>query len=407
MKRRTAAWLAWSLCALTIALVTFVVVFAFFYRDDLRGLAILLAVVSNALVGAVLASHRPRNPVGWFFVFGAASYAVSEATFRYAVYGLVIDPGSLPLARAMAWPATWLWAPGVLLVLVFLPLYFPDGRLLSPRWRPVVWLAIFVSGAAVVIWAFYPGKVGYFAWDITNPLGLAALRPAIAGLEVVMAVLFLGFLLSSVVSLVVRFRRSQGQERQQMKWLTYAAATVVGMVLLTTLLEAANLVFLSEMAGLAADLLIAGIPVGVGIAVLRYRLYDIDVVINRTLVYGSLTALLALVYLGGVTATQTIFRTLTGEQEQPQLAIVVSTLIIAALFNPLRRRIQSFIDRRFYRSKYDARKTLEAFSAQLREETDLNALSEDLVGVVRETMQPAHVSLWLRPEASPKGTQAG
>jgi hypothetical protein len=407
MKRRTAAWLAWSLCALTIALVTFVVVFAFFYRDDLRGLAILLAVVSNALVGAVLASHRPRNPVGWFFVFGAASYAVSEATFRYAVYGLVIDPGSLPLARAMAWPATWLWAPGVLLVLVFLPLYFPDGRLLSPRWRPVVWLAIFLSGAAVVIWAFYPGKVGYFAWDITNPLGLAALRPAIAGLEVVMAVLFLGILLSSVVSLVVRFRRSQGQERQQMKWLTYAAATVVGMVLLTTLLEAANLVFLSEMAGLAADLLIAGIPVGVGIAVLRYRLYDIDVVINRTLVYGSLTALLALVYLGGVTATQTIFRTLTGEQEQPQLAIVVSTLIIAALFNPLRRRIQAFIDRRFYRSKYDARKTLEAFSAQLREETDLNALSEDLVGVVRETMQPAHVSLWLRPEVSPKGTQAG
>ena len=407
MSRRTAAWLAWSLCALTIALVTFVVVFSVFYRDYLRGLALLLAVVSNALVGAVLASHRPRNPVGWFFVFSAASYAVSEATFRYAVYGLVIDPGSLPLARAMAWPATWLWAPGVLLVLVFLPLYFPDGRLLSPRWRPVVWLAIFVSGAAVVIWAFYPGKVGYFAWDITNPLGLAALRPAIAGLEVVMAVLFLGFLLSSVVSLVVRFRRSQGQERQQMKWLTYAAATVVGMVLLTTLLEAANLVFLSEMAGLAADLLIAGIPVGVGIAVLRYRLYDIDVVINRTLVYGSLTALLALVYLGGVTATQAIFRTLTGEQEQPQLAIVVSTLIIAALFNPLRRRIQSFIDRRFYRSKYDARKTLEAFSAQLRDETDLNALSDDLVGVVRETMQPAHVSLWLRPEASPKGTQAG
>ena len=397
MKRRTAAWLAWSLCALTIALVTFVVVFAFFYRDDLRGLAILLAVVSNALVGAVLASHRPRNPVGWFFVFGAASYAVSEATFRYAVYGLVIDPGSLPLARAMAWPATWLWAPGVLLVLVFLPLYFPNGRLLSPRWRPVVWLAIFVSGAAVVIWAFFPGKVGYFAWDITNPLGLAALRPAIAGLEVVMAVLFLGFLLSSVVSLVVRFRRSQGQERQQMKWLTYAAATVVGMVLLTTLLEAANLVFLSEMAGLAADLLIAGIPVGVGIAVLRYRLYDIDVVINRTLVYGSLTALLALVYLGGVTATQTIFRTLTGEQEQPQLAIVVSTLIIAALFNPLRRRIQAFIDRRFYRSKYDARKTLEAFSAKLRSETNLDALSEDLTSVVRETMQPAHVSLWLRP----------
>jgi hypothetical protein len=405
MKRRTAAWLAWSLCALTIALVTCVVVFSVFYRDNLRGLAFLLAVVSNALVGAVLASHRPRNPVGWFFVFSAASFAVSEATFRYAVYGLVIDPGSLPLARAMAWPATWLWVPGVLLVLVFLPLYFPDGRLLSLRWRPVVWLAIFVSGATVVIWAFLPGKVGD-VWDITNPIGLAALRPAIGGLEVVMAVLFLGFILSSVVSLVVRFRSSQGRERQQMNWLTYAAATVVGMVLLTTLLEAANLVFLSEMAGLATDLLIAGIPVGVGIAVLRYRLYDIDAVINRTLVYGSLTALLALVYLGGVTASQAIFRTLTGEQEQPQLAIVVSTLIITALFNPLRRRIQAFIDRRFYRRKYNARKTLEAFSAKLRDETDLEALNSELVGVVRETMQPAHVPLWLRPDPAQRRVSA-
>src|ERR671916_1163337 len=218
MSSHAAARLAWSLCTLTIVLVAFVVVFAVFYRDNLRGLAILLAVVSNALVGAVLASHRPRNPVGWFFVFGAASFAVSEATFRHAVYGLVIDPGSLPLARAMAWPATWLWVPGVVLVLFFLPLYFPNGRLLSLRWRPVVWLAIFVSGAAVVIWAFYPGKVGYFAWDITNPLGLAALRPAIAGLEVVMAVLFLGFLLFSVVGLGGRFRPSQGQERQPMKW---------------------------------------------------------------------------------------------------------------------------------------------------------------------------------------------
>jgi hypothetical protein len=190
-----------------------------------------------------------------------------------------------------------------------------------------------------------------------------------------------------------------------MKWLTYAAATVVGMVLLTTLLEAANLVFLSEMAGLATDLLIAGMPVGVGIAVLRYRLYDIDVVINRTLVYGSLTTTLVALYFVGIVVLQSVFVLLTGQRSS--LAVVASTLLIAALFTPLRRRIQSFIDRRFYRSKYDARKTLEAFSTQLRDETDLEALSDDLVGVVRETMQPAHVSLWLRPEASPKGTQAG
>jgi hypothetical protein len=161
-----------------------------------------------------------------------------------------------------------------------------------------------------------------------------------------------------------------------------------------------------ERVGFALNIaFIPAIPIAIGIAILRYRLYDIDLLINRTLVYGSLTLMLALLYFGGVTATQVVFRALSGQEEQPQLAIVVSTLVIAALFNPLRHRIQSLIDRRFYRRKYDARKTLEDFSAQLRNETDLNALSEDLVGVVRETMQPAHVSLYLRPETAQKGKQ--
>jgi hypothetical protein len=150
---------------------------------------------------------------------------------------------------------------------------------------------------------------------------------------------------------------------------------------------------------------IVGLYVPLGIAILKYRLYDIDVVVNRILVYGSLTAILARLYFGGVTVTQAIFHALTGSEEQPQLAIGVSTLVIAALFNPLRRRIQAFIERRFYRRKYDARKTLEAFSAQLRNETDLEALSDDLVGVVRETMQPAHVSLWLRPDPPSRGSE--
>jgi hypothetical protein len=154
-------------------------------------------------------------------------------------------------------------------------------------------------------------------------------------------------------------------------------------------------------AALTGLLVIPSIPIATGIATLRYRLYDIDVIINRTLVYGSLTAMLAAVYFGGVATIQAIFRSLTGQEEQPQLAVVVSTLVIAALFNPLRQRIQGFIDRRFYRSKYDAAKTLEAFSVKLRDETDLDALSDDLTSVVRETMQPAHVSLWLRPDTAP------
>jgi hypothetical protein len=196
-------------------------------------------------------------------------------------------------------------------------------------------------------------------------------------------------------------------ERQQIKWFAYTAAVLAITVFLQIITFAVETPLWFERVGFALNIaFIPAIPIAIGIAILRYRLYDIDLLINRTLVYGSLTLMLALVYFGGVTATQVVFTALTGQEEQPQLTIVVSTLVIAALFTPLRRRIQSFIDRRFYRRKYDARKTLEAFSAQLRDETDLNALSEDLVGVVRETMQPAHVSLWLRPDTPRKGEQA-
>jgi hypothetical protein len=225
-------------------------------------------------------------------------------------------------------------------------------------------------------------------------------------------VLFPLCILASALSLVLRFLRSDGEEREQIKWLAFAASVVgagffsniIGGFFSEDLAEGARPLW-QKLLEDAVTLSFAGVPFAVGFAVLRYRLYDIDVVINRTLVYGSLTALLAAVYFGGVTATQTTFQALTAQEQQPQLAIVVSTLVIAALFNPLRRRIQSFIDRRFYRRKYDAKKTLETFSAKLRDETDLDALSDDLMGVVRETMQPAHVSLWLRPDPPPRGRE--
>jgi hypothetical protein len=212
-------------------------------------------------------------------------------------------------------------------------------------------------------------------------------------------------LVAAASSVFMRLRRAIGVERQQIKWFAYAAAaTVIGLVLAYVIPEVIDVPLWFERIGYAILLsLIPTIPISIGIAILKYRLYEIDILINRTLVYSSLTLMLALVYLGVVTATQALFQTLTGHEQLPQLVVVASTLVIAALFTPLRRRIQSFIDRRFYRKKYDARKTLEAFSATLRDEMDLDAMSDDLVGVVRETMQPAHVSLWLRPDKASKG----
>jgi hypothetical protein len=206
------------------------------------------------------------------------------------------------------------------------------------------------------------------------------------------AALFVSFVVG-VIAVFARLRSARGVERQQIKWFAYSAA-----VLLTSFYISPFSWLLPSWVSLPLGVAgLSAIPVAVGIAVLKYRLYEIDTLINRTLVYGALTGILALVYFGGVTATQAIFQTFTSQEKLPQLVIVASTLVIAALFSPLRRRIQGFIDRRFYRRKYDAAKTLEGFNARLRDETDLKTLSDDMVGVVRETMQPAHVSLWLSP----------
>ena len=394
MSHRAAAWVAWSVCGLTVVLIACAVALAFLNRSDVASVIFPLGLTVSAMVGSLIASRRPANPVGWFFLGSAGCFAITEVAAEYATYGL-------PGAWVMAWLLSWLWVPALVLLLCFVPLYFPDGRLVSPRWRWVVRLALFFSVTIAVYSGLSPGEIQ--DEGIANPLGIEALRPVFELLEIPVLALYFTLLFASATSLVVRFRRSGSLERQQIKWLAFAALAIPVWFLTNSSIEAVSRTLFDIMDALIFSALI---PVAAGVAILRYRLYDIDVVINRTLVYGSLTALLVTLYIGGVTATQAIFRTLTGQQEQPQLAIVVSTLIIAALFNPLRRRIQAFIDRRFYRRKYDARKTLEGFSARLRDETDVDALNADLVGVVRETMQPAHVSLWLRPETAQKGEQA-
>jgi hypothetical protein len=286
---------------------------------------------------------------------------------------------------------------------------FPNGRPPTPRWRwvgvaAIVWAALFVL-LTVLLQQINAATTPNLVFD--NPIGVLG-QDTVEGLRllVVWIVGLLALVVVCVLALFVRYQRANATEREQIKWFLYACALFLVVYVGD---------FVGGLGGKASvggyiwgvffGLSVIALPAAIGIAILRYRLYDIDVVINRTLVYGSLTVSLALVYFGGVTATQAIFRNLTSQQELPQLVVVASTLVIAAMFTPLRRRIQSFIDRSFYRRKYDAAKTLEGFSTKLRDETDLEALNEELVGVVRETMQPAHVSLWLRPETAQKGKE--
>src|SRR5215218_6243016 len=418
MSGRAASWLAWSLSALCVAMFVVIIALYALIRSALQvpstlstsfTLTDLLAGVpflAFPIVGALIASRRPRNPIGWICLATGFLFLLLGVSEYYGVYG-VANPGSIPFPIGIAWLGNWLWMPAVGLFAIYLFLLFPDGRLPSRRWRPLGWL----SGAVIALlslgFGLAPGPVASLPGRIRNPFGLKG-YPWLADAANVGFPLLALCILASVVSLVLRYRRSRGEEREQIKWIAFAAS-VVGLLFLISLVI--SLIYGSEqpswtkLLDSVTALSYTGVPIAVGFAVLKYRLYDIDIIINRTLVYVSLTLMLALVYFGGVTATQAIFRTLTGQEQQPQLAIVVSTLVIAGLFNPLRRRIQSFIDRRFYRKKYDARKTLEGFSARLRDETNLGALSDELVGVVRETMQPVHASLWLRPDPPPRRSE--
>jgi len=399
MSARAATWLAWSLWALSVALTALsllllalnlrypnVHVYDYWLENT-------LSAVLFSTVGAIVASRRPENPVGWLLCLLGVAFSVGHFSAQYAIYTLLAQPDSLPAGQALAWVSSWILPP-IIGLQVFSLLLFPTGRLPSRSWRWLAWLTVAFVVVGVTSSAFSLGANAGLG-PVRNPLGIEGFS------DIYDAVLLISSLLYIAVaySLFVRLRRAGGVERQQIKWFAYAVvATVGGTTIAYSIPDTINTPPWFVWAGYG--LVIAttpAIPVSMGIAILRYRLYDIDRIINSTLVYGSLTLMLALVYFGGVTATQALFQTLTSQQKLPQLAIVASTLAIAALFNPLRRRIQEMVDRRFYRSKYDAAKTLEEFSARLRDETDLDAVGEELVEVVRDTVQPARVGLWLRP----------
>jgi hypothetical protein len=411
MSTRTAAWLAWSLCAVSLSLFALVLVLILLgWSTELpnewtpwheQALAV-IGFIGAPVVGGLIASRRPANVYGWLWLGLGMSLALMQFGQTYATYGLVVEPGSLPAPRTLVTVLGQGWVAAIVII-PFLWLLFPDGRLPSARWKVLAWVVALVGAPLLIVPPILSGKSGMA--PVENPIGIGGSTGEMmsAVIDPGVLVLFVAIVLSAL-SLVFRYHRASGIQRQQIKWFAYAAA-------LNGFLITIDIFDLSQLLGnalwtLLGSVAFASLYAAVGIAILRYRLYEIDIIINRTLVYGSLTAVLALVYFGGVATTEAIVRTLTGQEEQPQIAIVISTLVIAALFNPLRRRIQRFIDRRFYRRKYDAAMTLEAFSAKLREETDLEALNAELVGVVKETMQPAHASMWLRPDTASKGKQA-
>ena len=422
--RRAASWLAWSLATLSLVMfvanVTLYVILPRSAQPPITwgtgGLSIvfvfMLPFLAFPLVGTLIASRRPTNSIGWICLAVGLLWMLNIISGGYGIYGLLANPGSVPFPVAIGSQGEWMGPATVGLLGTFLILLFPDGRLLSGMWRPLAWLSGTLLVLGSVANALAPGPLPDLG-GVRNPFGLEGYA-WMPGARDALNLLLSLCMLASASSLVLRYRRSGGEVREQIKWIAFAASVVAlgvsGAVILGTFTPDAAGGTHPLWVGLLEDaitLSFAGIPIAVGFAVLKYRLYDIDVIINRTLVYGSLTALLAALYFGGVAMTQVILRALTSQREQSQLAIVVSTLVIAALFNPLRRRIQAFIDRRFYRRKYDAAKTLEAFSARLRDETDLDALTDDLVGVVGETMQPTHVGLWLRPDVGARERRVG
>jgi hypothetical protein len=380
--------LAWTLAALGVLLVLggLGLSIAAGSEQDLVNLQRIASTFVFGVVGAVIATRHPRNPIGWIFCAVGIAGGLDSLSLGYAELWLAEGTGPDRVGETAAVYHDASWVPHVLLPTTFLLLLFPDGRLIGRRWRLIGMCAVAGVVGAFVQTVTVAGPVPDFP-KVENPYGVSQATSDV--LSLAYPVLFVG-IVGSAVSLVLRFRRATTVQRQQIKWLALAgavaAATVVVFVPLYDVVG-------DDIASLAILLSVMGLPIAAGIAILRHRLYDIDVVINRTLVYGALTATLAAAYLGSVLMLQLALSPLT---EDSGLAIAGSTLAVAALFRPARGRIQAAVDRRFYRRRYDAAQTLEGFGARMRDQLDLDSLAGELSAVVRETMQPTHVSLWIR-----------
>jgi hypothetical protein len=411
---RTARRAAWAAFAATVAFWAVSLVSAWLTRDlsaqddlgsgDVRFLLTLatgMMLLMFPVAGVVIAVRRPGSRVGWLLLAIGLGWGILGGATGYADYGIRLHPGSLLGAEYAAAIASSIWAPPVGLTGTFLLLLFPDGRLAGPRWRWVAYVSILGIVTSTAAGLLDPGPMTNSGYPHTpNPLGIESLGPVIDIAQYAVLVLALA-IVASAVSLVVRFRRAGATEREQIKWLATAAAVAAAIYFADL---SASVAFAPSVGDepvwlqLMDNTFIVSIgliPIAIGVAVLRYRLYDIDVIIRRTLVYAALVGCLALVYLSAVVSIQTAVRTVSGQSGT--LAVTVSTLLVAAAFHPLRARIQRAVDHRFYRARYDAERTLEAFSGRLREQVDIETVSGEVLGVVRQTLQPAHATLWIRP----------
>jgi hypothetical protein len=399
MTSRVAWWGAWSLalvtCLIAIARVVLAIVDPAASDQSSAtnvfsgGVPIAafetVVLITIAVIGSVVAARQPRNVVGWILCVIPLSLGVLIVSSHVYWSLRFHDIGSERLAAIVAWLGSWTWVPVMIPTATFFPLLFPTGRPLTPRWRPVVWMAGVTLVLVLFTELFRPGRLQEF--PVANPFGVDIATGVFVNVS---DVFWVTTTVAAMTSIVIRFRRSHGDERQQIKWVALAALMFVLLFILSAVIQDLQGEDVLGFAILLVGLLL--IASAVALAVLRYRLYDIDVVINRALVYGSLTAMLAAVYLASVLLLQVVLETFTGGSG---LAVAASTLGTAALFGPLRRRTQAVVDRRFFRRKYDAAQTLQRFAASVRDEVDLEALTTELRTVIAETMQPAHLSLWV------------
>jgi len=400
VKAPTATRLAWSLGAVCVAATIGGIVLA-----DLNGhlhlweAAIAVALLSYPVVGALIAARQPHNLVGWVLCAAGLCSSLGLASDAYGDYALVTAPGSLPGGVWVALAGTLWFAPFFTLVVVLLPLLFPTGRLLSPCWRLVAGSGLGFMVLALVGNGLQPDAVQVSGLGVVdNPVAVpVAWTPWLDRLISLGALLLIPSIAGAVAAVVVRFRRARGVERQQLKWCSYAAALLPVPFIVGDLPEL-GIAVSPVLVWVLYILVLPLLPLSVGMAIGRYRLYDIDRIINRTLVYGLLTALLGAVYAGLVLVLGQLFGGLGAEP--PTWAVAGATLAVAALFQPARRRIQQAVDRRFNRGKYNAAKTIEAYSIRLRDQVDLDTLSAELLAVVDQTMEPTRVSLWLRPSVA-------